>query len=136
MNKKRTNLIIAVVVILVAIVVSIINPADSVKFTIEENVLYINGPDEFCYSTPMDEIRKYELLKDLDYAVVGEKEKGVICGTYSNEELGEHVQCLYAAIPVCIAVYGPEGVILFNVENKETTENLYQALLEYPVQQQ
>lgn len=134
MNKKRTNMIIAVAVILVALVVSIVNPADSVKFVIEENVLCINGPDEFSYSVPMEQVRKYELVKDLDYAVVGEKEKGVVCGTYSNEELGEHVQCLYTAIPVCIAVHSPDGVILFNVESEETTERLYQALLEYSEQ--
>lgn len=132
MNKRRTNLLLAVAIIIVVLVASVLNPPDRVEFHIEEDVMYVDGPEGFRYSTPLGEIEKLLLVEDPVYGEEGEKTKGVVWGSYTNDTWGEHMQCAYAKIPVCIAVYGPDGILLFNFDDEEITRKLYEALLEYP----
>lgn len=132
MDKRKTNILLALLVIAVALVFYTVNPPDSVYFHMEDDVIYVEGPEEFQYSIPVRDVEKFVLVEDSVYAN-GQKTGRVVCGRYANDSWGEHIQCAHTKIPVCIAVIGQGETILFNVESEETTRSLYKALLEYPV---
>lgn len=129
MENRKVNLLLAVLLIVVVTVLGIVNPADAVYFQLVEDAIYIDGPDEFQYDIPLDEVEQFLLEENPAYA--GDKVKDVVCGGGTDAVWGEYTQCVYARVPVCIAVVGRGETFLFNTENEEATRSLYEALLEY-----
>lgn len=130
MDKRKTNILLALLIIVVVLVMTVINPPDSVYFQLVEDVICVDGPEEFRYEFPLAEVEQMTLEEDPVYGD-GTKAKGVVWGEYTNDRWGEHTQCVYAKVPVCIVVTGQGETFVFNVENEETTRSLHEALLEY-----
>lgn len=126
-TNRKTNWLLIVAIFVVVSVVSVVNPADTVRAFVENDHLVLEGCDDVQYFIPMDTIQQIALVEDAEYAVDG---RGVVCGTYTNETWGEHILYANLKINACIVLESANGIYVFNVESEDTTKAFYEAFLE------
>ena len=126
-KKNIANTVILIVIFAGVFLYNIINPSDMVEVYVESDVLVIAGLENVTYRIPVDTVDRFYYLEEMEYP---EEAKSILCGTYSNETLGEYVLYVNGKIDACIVAETENGTYVFNYENASTTKSLCEALEE------
>ena len=130
MGEKRSrwaNWIIIAAIFVGVTAVRFLNPSDTVMVGVKDDHLVLEGCKNVQYFIPMSTIERMTYEEDPMYAA---DTKGVVCGTYTSDDWGEHVLYVDTGIDACIVVESTNGTYVFNVESEDTTKAFYEAFLE------
>lgn len=134
-QKKRFRVTMAIAVVtgvmLVICVVSTIVAlgSESVSTDLNARDLRIEAPfvDE---SVPYQDINGLELRNDVDY---GSRSSGyagdhLLSGNFRNDEFGNYKLAVHKATDECIVVHQGGGILVFNLDSSDKTEQFYDDL--------
>lgn len=130
MREKRNrwaNWLIVAAIFVVVTLASILNPSDTVRASVKDDNLVLEGCKNVQYFIPLSTIDRVTCVEDPVYAA---DSKGVVCGTYTNDAWGEHILYVDTGIDACIVVESANGTYVFNVESEDTTKVFCEAFLE------
>lgn len=130
-EKKRKNSNLVNMAIIVAIFVGVmiynaVNPTQVVTIDVDETEIVLAGYEDVEYHIPLDRVERFTYVEDMEYPV---ETKGILCGTYHNEQWGDYVLYVNGKVSACIAAETENGVYVFNYENAATTQSLHEALV-------
>ncbi|MCD8075783.1 MAG: hypothetical protein LUF27_12285 [Lachnospiraceae bacterium] len=111
----------------------------SIRFSDEEGTVSFSGQNDTSDVFYFSEIVSIELEEEPDYgsAVDGgvvNKKNGY--GTWESESLGTYHAYFTTKITSCIVISDAEKTAVFNIDNAETTQSLYEQLVTYWEEQQ
>lgn len=130
MGEKRSrcaNWLIVAAIFVIVTVAGFLKPSDTVMASVKDDYLVLEGCKDVQYFIPMSTIERMTYKEDPMYAA---DIKGVVCGTYTSDDWGEHILYVDTGIDACIVVESTNGTYVFNVENEDTTKAFYEAFLE------
>ena len=133
MNTIKNIYILIFIFLAVATVFAIVYSGDSTVLDVGESSLTINGAGSTSYTIDYEDIQSVELVYSPDYgtSIDGGKKQMYAYGIWNNESWGEYRLYVNTNIGVCIVITEIKGVFLFNYFNEQTTEDFYNAFLEY-----
>lgn len=134
MNKVRmTAAIVAVTGVMVVVcgaVMLFALDSESVSAELNAGELRIEAPfvDE---SVPYQNIGEVEIRSGVDY---GSRQSGyaggnMLSGNYKNDEFGIYKLAIHRSTGECIVVHHSGGILVFNLDSSEETEQIYSDLL-------
>lgn len=124
-NNNVANLAIVVAIFVGVIIYNMVNPAQVVEIDVDETEIVLSGYEDAQYHIPLASVERFTYVEDMEYP---EETKGVLCGTYHNEQWGDYVLYVNGKVSACIAAETENGVYVFNYENAATTQSLHEAL--------
>jgi hypothetical protein len=133
MNTIKNIYILILIILAVATVFAIVYSGDNTILDVGESSLTINGAESTSYTIDYEDIQSVELVYSPDYgtSIDGGKKQMYAYGIWNNESWGEYSLYVNTNIDVCIVITEINGVFIFNYINEQTTEDLYNSLLEY-----
>ncbi len=133
-NKTLLQILSFIVFILIiTLVMRFINYGDvSGDMSFDGTGVQIEVPDGTVYAFSYSEILDISLETmpdDLGTCVSGDQARALYCGIWENETWGTYVVYLNPTLSSVIVMEVPDQTIVVNLESDDTTESLYQAIL-------
>ena len=135
MKEARKNLILAAAIFIVVTVISLFRGGYSniVRFT--EDSFSLEGPEELRFVCPLSDIVRAELAGSYTEGEIlgGEVKNHYSYGPRRSAALGEYTVSVYDKCESCIVMTVSDGrVLVFNYDNSDNTEALYEAICALP----
>lgn len=123
--------VIVAALFLIGVVQALTGSKGTVTSQIHEQHLGVAGTYGTAAFLDLTTVTDIQWLETFDFGtcVDGDETGNTVSGTYSCTEYGEYVVHAYKGKP-CIAVFHPDGVLVFNCSSDKQTEEMYQDLLQ------
>lgn len=127
---KKKDKIKGIINLTVLVVVAWIMFSGKISYSLDGDTFkvgsFLSGKSE----VNIQDIKELELRSGI---TTGERTFGIssfrmLGGTFTNEEFGKYKLYKYKAVDRVIVIHTTEGVIAFNLENEEKTEDIYEEL--------
>lgn len=135
MTHRGRNLAIIIVVLVIFYFVTPFRTGDSVSLNVKEGVLTVAGAEDFSFALDISQIIRMELTALTEAGLAtedGGETRFLYWGVWENDLWGQYTLCASKQFNTIILITVADGqYFAFNYENNSTTEEMYQALLEY-----
>ena len=134
MSLAKRRIVTFLVAVLIVVLFYLMRGGYSISLELQENdSITVGGPQDITYSVCYEDIDAVELLHDFDpgECLEGGTKFGYSYGTWKSEAYGEYTFIAKSKAKVYIALNDTDSrVLVFDYEGDETTENLYQLILD------
>ena len=129
---KKKDKIKGVINLTVILVVAWIMFSGKISYRLEGDIFQVGSFLSGKSKVSIQDIKELELR---DGIKTGERLLGIssfrmLGGSFSNEEFGKYKLYKYKSVDEIIVIHTADGVIVFNLETEEKTENVYKELQE------
>ena len=131
-KKALINWIVIAAVFLFAILFSRLFQGNTVVSRFTEEGLTLTGPESFNAAVTYSEMTEIGLKEEFDYgsAAGGSENSRCRYGAWKNEAYGAYTLAVRKETKKAIVIKAGERVVVFNAEDDQTTETLYEAILQ------
>lgn len=130
--RRHIAALILVLLAMTAYIAFVERGAPSFFFSPQQRVLSLSGAKETSIKFTLDELTALELYAGSDYGTPVDGGKlplgGVRYGTWESETLGSYEAFFSEKIGTAIVFRTSERTAIFNLENEESTQELYRQL--------
>ena len=126
-------MILLILIVLVTLI-SLNSNRVGVSFTLNNDQVVLQGPDNFELSIPFAEISSISIIDTLEpgVSIDGFETRGIICGEWSNDTYGNYHVCAIIEIHAYVTIRDRNGAIfIYNCENQKTTKDSGINLISY-----
>ena len=127
---KRKDKIKGIINLTVVVVVAWIMFSGKISYRLDGDTFQVGSFLSGRSKVSLQDIKDLELRDDI---AIGERILGIssfrmLGGSFTNEEFGKYKLYEYKSVDEFIVIHTAEGVIVFNLETEEKTENIYKEL--------
>lgn len=132
MRKGKTVIYIVLWIAVLAVLSLFMKPAKITSCAAQQGNILVTGRSGYELPIIYEEVTAIEYRGELDYGALIDgvddgKEKS---GQWENAELGQYLLCVNAKVNPCIILRTREQTMVINYESQQSTQALYDALLE------
>lgn len=132
MKKGKMIIYIMLWLMVLAVLSLFIKPVKTTNCIVQEGSILVTGRSGYELPILYEKITDIAYRREMDYGTLidGVDDGREKSGQWENDELGRYLLCVNAKVKPCIIVQTKEQTIVINYESEQSTQALYDALVE------